>query len=227
MIKVLYEDNHLLCVEKPVNVPVQADASGDMDLLTMCKDYIKAKYHKPGNVYLGLVHRLDRPTGGTMVFARTSKAASRLSDSIRKKEFQKTYLAILDGTPKEKQGTLTDYLEKDSRTNMVRVSDPAHGKKCILHYEVLAEKEGRTLVRVHLETGRSHQIRVQFSSRNLPLVNDQRYNSRAKRGQIALWAYDLVFPHPITRESVRVTSFPPESAPWNLFEVKHVCETKP
>ena len=105
--------------------------------------------------------------------------------------------------------------------------DTATISKHTKSYLALAEKEGRTLVRVHLETGRSHQIRVQFSSRNLPLVNDQRYNSRAKRGQIALWAYDLVFPHPITREPVRVTSFPPESAPWNLFEVKHVCETKP
>lgn len=169
MIHVLYEDNHVLVVEKPVNIPVQEDSSHDLDLLTMCKQYIKETYNKPGNVYLGLVHRLDRPVGGVMIFAKTSKAASRLSDQVRTHTFKKEYLALLDGTPKKKQGTLVDYLKKDTKNNRVTVTNEKEGKKSILHYDVLETKQNRTLVHITLETGRSHQIRVQFSSRNLPL----------------------------------------------------------
>ena len=133
MIEVLYEDNHVLCVRKPVNVPVNADDSHDEDLLSMCRQYLKEKYNKPGNVYLGLVHRLDRPVGGVMVFAKTSKAASRLSESVRTHALKKEYLAILDGIPKQTEGTLVDYLYKDHRTNMVRTTDSSSGKKSILH----------------------------------------------------------------------------------------------
>ncbi len=218
MIKVLYEDNHLLCVEKPVNVPVQEDSSSSMDLLNMCRDYIREKYNKPGNVYMGLVHRLDRPVGGAMVFARTSKAASRLSESIRTHSFNKVYMAVTDGIPEKDEAVLTDWLEKNSKTNMVHVTDSAHGKKAVLSYRIIARNDRHALVEIHLETGRPHQIRVQFASRGTPLVNDQRYNKKAVRGQIALWAYQLEFPHPVTKQTVHVESPYPQTWPWNEFE---------
>ena len=218
MIKILYEDNHLLGVEKPVNMPVNSDDSRDPDLLTACKAYLKEKYSKPGNVYLGLVHRLDRPVGGAMIFARTSKAASRLSDSVRTHAMKKTYLAVLDGIPAEPQGELTDYLVKDRKTNTVSVTDEAHGKRSQLSYETLAVRDGRSLVRIRLKTGRSHQIRVQFASRGTPLCYDQRYNPDPGKGQIALWAYRLEFPHPVTKEPVCLLSLPPEDGAWEDFK---------
>lgn len=218
MIHVLYEDNHVLCVEKPVNIPVQQDDSHDEDLLSICKQYLKDKYQKPGNVYLGLVHRLDRPVGGVMVFAKTSKAASRLSDAVRTHKIQKEYLAVLDGTIHDSNGTLIDYLTKDHKNNNVTVTDAKHGKKSILHYEVLETRNNKTLVHILLETGRSHQIRVQFASRGVPLVYDQRYNRQTKKGQIALFAYRLTFPHPTTKEMITVTCLPEKKDPWDLFE---------
>ena len=224
MINVLYEDNHLLCVEKPANVPVCEDESKDDDLLSMAKRYIKDKYDKPGNVWLGLVHRLDRPVGGVIVFARTSKAASRLSESVRTHQLGKEYYAILDGVPKQPQGTLTDYLRKDARTITTRVTDAEHGKKSTLRYETVAVRDGKTLVRVQLETGRSHQIRVQFASLNLPLVNDQRYHPHPSRGPIALYACRLRIPHPISREEIVVSHNPPSVSPWLLFEDCYDCE---
>ena len=220
MINILYEDNHVLCVVKPANLPVQADNTKDEDLLTLVKQYLKEKYNKPGNVYLGLVHRLDRPVGGAMILAKTSKAASRLSESIRVRDIDKVYYAILDGVPKKQSDTLVDYLTKDTKTNMVSVTNAKVGKKSILHYQVLATKNGHTLVEIHLETGRPHQIRVQFASRNLPLVGDQRYNKSAKKVQIALWAVSLTFPHPTTKDKITIHSDPPEIWPWTEFEVK-------
>ena len=210
MINILYEDNHVLCVVKPANLPVQADNTKDEDLLTLVKQYLKEKYNKPGNVYLGLVHRLDRPVGGAMILAKTSKAANRLSESIRVRAIDKVYYAILDGVPKKQSDTLVDYLTKDTKTNMVSVTNAKVGKKSILHYQVLATKNGHTLVEIHLETGRPHQIRVQFASRNLPLVGDQRYNKNAKKVQIALWAVSLTFPHPTTKDKITIHSDPPE-----------------
>lgn len=219
MIHVLYEDNHVLCVEKPVNVPVNKDDTHDLDLLSMCKDYLKEKYNKPGNVYLGLVHRLDRPVGGVMVFAKTSKAASRLSEAVRTHAVSKEYLAVLDGKLTQKNGTLTDYLIKDHRTNMVRTTDEKHGKKSQLDYEVLDENDRHTLVHIHLKTGRSHQIRVQFASRNVPLVYDQRYNPHPGKGQIALFACRLSFPHPTTKKIITVSCLPDSEKPWNEFKI--------
>ena len=199
--KVLYEDNHLLVVDKPVNIPMQEDDSKDKDLLTLGKEYIKEKYAKPGNVYLGLVHRLDRPVGGVCVFARTSKAAARLSEQIRTKQFKKEYLAVVEDNGLDDKGHLEDYLLKDEKTNTVKVD--SRGKLAILDYEVLERKDNLALIRIKLETGRSHQIRVQFSSRNHPLWGDQRYNSNAKKGQqIALYAQKVELIHPTTKEKM-------------------------
>lgn len=213
---IIYEDNHLLVVEKPVNIPVQADDSNDPDLLTMLKNYLKEKYDKPGNVYLGLVHRLDRPVGGVMVFAKTSKAASRLSKVVAERKLQKTYLAIVEGNNIKKKDTLEDYLIKNSKTNTVTVTSQDKGKHASLDYELLNTRDNLNLVKVNLHTGRSHQIRVQFSSRNMPLWGDQRYNKNAKiHQQIALWSHILSFPHPITKEVLTFTSEPPNNYPWN------------
>ena len=206
-LKVIYEDNHLLVIEKPVNIPMQEDASKDEDLLTMAKAYIKEKYSKPGDVYLGLVHRLDRPVGGVCVFARTSKAAGRLSRQIQDHTFRKQYLAVVEDNGLKDSGHFEDFLLKDEKTNTVRV-DPK-GKKAILDYEVLKRKDGLALVAVDLLTGRSHQIRVQFSSRNHPLWGDQRYNPNAKKGQqIALWSHRIIFEHPVSKQLFSFESRP-------------------
>ena len=200
--KIIYEDNHLLVVEKPINVPMQEDKSKDLDLLNMAKQYIKEKYHKPGDVYLGLIHRLDRPVGGLCVFARTSKAAARLSKQISDHIFKKEYLAVVYDNNLLDKGHFEDYLLKDNKTNMVKV-DPK-GKLAILDYEILKRKNNLALVKIYLKTGRSHQIRVQFSSRNHPLWGDQRYNKDSKVGeQLALYSYAISFLHPITKEELR------------------------
>ena len=212
--KVIYEDNHIIVVEKPVNIPSQGDKTGDIDMLTLIKDYIKEKYNKPGNVYLGLVHRLDRPVGGVMVFAKTSKAASRLSDQVRTHKLDKRYYAVIEG--KLEEGTLKDKLFKDPKTNNTIVSDL--GKESILSFKNITHKDGLSLVDIHLETGRSHQIRVQFSSRGHALYGDQRYNKNAKVGeQIALFAYYLSFEHPVAKEKMEFKLDKPNRYPWNIF----------
>ncbi len=214
MINVLYEDNHLLVVEKPINMPTQEDDSKDPDLLNELKKYIKEKYNKPGNVYLGLVHRLDRPVGGVMVFAKTSKAASRLSEQVRTHKLEKSYYAVIEG--KLEDGTLKDKLLKDPKTNNTIVSP--NGKESVLSFKNITTKDGLSLVDIKLETGRSHQIRVQFSSRNHPLYGDQRYNKHAKVGeQIALFAYKLSFEHPVTKEKLEFKLDKPNKYPWNIF----------
>ena len=216
MINIIYEDNHLLVVEKPVNIPVQSDDSKDDDLLTILKAYIKEKYNKPNNVYLGLVHRLDRPVGGIMVFAKTSKAAARLSKQIQQHEFKKTYLAICCSNKLKKQDTLTNYLLKDHKTNMVK--EDKKGKIAILDYELLAVKNDLSLVKINLKTGRSHQIRVQFSLIDAPLYAYQRYNKNAaKNKQIALFASSISFKHPITNEESTFTLEKPDRYPFNIF----------
>jgi len=219
---IIYEDNHIIVVEKPVNIPAQEDDSGDKDMLTIIKEYLKEQYNKPGNVYLGLVHRLDRPVGGTMAFAKTSKAASRLSEQIRNREFKKVYLAIIHGVPEARKGTLKHFLLKDSRTNIVKAVRPdiIGAKEAILDYEVLESKENLSLVKVNLHTGRSHQIRVQFSTMGCPLYGDQKYGENLNKPgqQLALWSNELAFIHPTTKEELSFQSLPPESFPWNIFK---------
>ena len=178
--KVIYEDNHIIVVEKMVNIPSQSDKTGDKDMLTIIKEYLKEKYQKPGNVYLGLVHRLDRPVGGVMVFAKTSKAASRLSEEVRNKTFKKEYLVICNGKMEKTKDTLVDYLWKDEKNNTSYVVKPTkkNAKEAILDYEVLGynEKENLSILKIDLHTGRHHQIRVQLSSRMNAIYGDNKYH---------------------------------------------------
>lgn len=216
MINILYEDNHIIVVEKKINIPVCEDESHDKDLLAMIKEYIKEKYQKPGNVYLGLVHRLDRPVGGVMVFAKTSKAASRLSEQVRTNKLTKEYLAVLDNDLINEKGSFKDKLLKDSKKNIVTVDDK--GKEALLNYELIAKKENKSLVKIHLITGRSHQIRVQFSYHGYPLYGDQKYNKNAKVGeQIALFAYSLSFEHPVLKKQMNFRLDLPNRYPFNLY----------
>jgi len=221
-IPVLYEDNHVLVVEKPVNVLSQADRTGDPDMLSLLKQDLKRRYHKPGNVYLGLVHRLDRPVGGVMVFAKTSKAAARLSKQIADGSFQKVYLAVLEGILPQPAGRLVHFLTKDSAANLISASStPVPGaKEAVLEYEVLGCSGRRTLVRVDLKTGRPHQIRVQFAAEGYPLVGDRRYGREAaKQLPIGLWAYQIGFSHPTKQEWLTFCLPPPQTEPpWNLFD---------
>ncbi|MGX7106889.1 RluA family pseudouridine synthase [Hutsoniella sourekii] len=219
--EIIYEDNHLLLVNKPRNMPVQEDNSRDLDLLTALKDMIKIRDQKPGNVYLALVHRLDRPVGGLMVFAKTSKAASRLSKVLRQKQMKRTYLAVINGQPNRDQGQLVDYLWKDRQKNIVHVVDPSHSgaKKAILNYRVIDKIADHSLVQVSLETGRSHQIRVQLQRMGHPIYGDQKYGlDYSKVGQqLALWSYQLAFPHPTRQEIVDCQSMPVQEEPWTWF----------
>ena len=215
-LNVLYEDNHLIVVEKPFNILSQADDTNDLDMLTIIKDYLKEKYQKPGNVYLGLVHRLDRPVGGVMVFAKTSKSASRLSDQIRLNKFNKVYNAVVEGQVKNEE-RLEDKLLKDTKRNIVKV-DPK-GKNSILNYKKLKQVNNLTLVEIKLETGRPHQIRVQMSHNKNPLFGDQKYNKNAKVGeQLALFAKKLEFYHPTTNELMSFELELPNRDPFIKFK---------
>ena len=215
-INIIYEDNHLLVVDKPINIPVQEDNSKDEDLLTMLKSYLKEKYNKPGNVYLGLVHRLDRPVGGLMVFAKTSKCASRLSEQIREDKFNKIYNAIVMGKIND-SGKLEDYLLKDTKNNIVKVDK--NGKKAILEYKKIKTIDNLNLIEIKLHTGRSHQIRVQLSNNGNPLYGDQKYNSKAKVGeQLALFSKKLEFYHPTTKELLSFELDLPDREPFNRFK---------
>ena len=218
MLKVIYEDNQLLVCEKPVNMPVQADSSGDADLLTLAKAYIKKKYNKPGDVYLGLVHRLDRPVGGVIVFARTSKAAARLTESFKTGKTKKRYAAIVCGNPEDSE-KLENFLLKNEKTNTSSVvpEGTSGAKSAALEYSKVTEKHGLTLLDVLLLTGRHHQIRVQLSSSGYPIYGDQRYNAEAEPGQqIALYAYSLTVEHPTLKTQMTFSSIP-KGKQWNNF----------
>ena len=218
-INIIYEDNHLLVVIKPANMPVCPDSSSDISLLEKLKEYIKIKYHKPGNVYLGLVHRLDRPVEGIMVFAKTSKAAERLSKEITSKEFKKTYYAVVDGIP-PKHGYFEDYLIKNEQTNTSYVTTKDKGKLAKLTYELIATKDNLSLVKINLLTGRHHQIRVEFSHHGYPLYGDHKYNKKfinSNKENIALIAKSLSFHHPTTKELLEFDYYLPKRYPYTLF----------
>jgi len=214
-LEVLYEDNHIIVVVKPYNVLSQGDSTGDTSIMDMVKEYIKIKYHKPGNVYLGLVHRLDRPVGGIMVFARSSKAAARLTKAFNEHKITKKYLAIVHGKMEKEKDTLVDKIEKTSDGNSI-ISES--GKEAILDYEVLDynKENDCSLVSIVLKTGRHHQIRVQFASRGHYLLGDQRYGLLDNK-QISLFSYYLSFTHPVTKEVLEFRRMPDKKDYWTIF----------
>lgn len=214
-LNVLYEDNHVIVVEKPIMIPVNLDESNDLSLLQMIKDYIKKSRNKPNEAYVALVHRLDRPVGGVMVFALSAKAASRLSESMRLHQLEKKYVAIVSRPLKP--GVYKDKLLKDEKTNTTRVH-PSGKESTLIIESVQSHNDGTTLCWIRLLSGRSHQIRVQTSSRNAPILYDQRYNPKTKPTHpIALYAYELSFPHPTTREVLTFTLPLPNRHPFTLF----------
>ena len=222
-LEILYEDNHIIVVLKPQNLASCPDESGDDNLLDRVREYIRTSCNKQGNVYVGLVHRLDRPTGGVMVFARTSKAAGRLGEQMKTGDFEKKYLTVLVGSPNPASGKLTGYLKKNTVNNMVYLCPQGTdgAKLAVLEYCTVEERAGLALVKVRLHTGRSHQIRVQMAGISHPVYGDMRYGGeKAVKGKLALWAYSLAFTHPVTKERMRFMSEPPAGeAPWSKFDV--------
>ena len=222
MLNILYEDNHIIVVVKEPGIPSQADKTRDDDMLTIIKAYLKEKYNKPGNVYLGLVHRLDRSVGGVMVFAKTSKAASRLSEQVRNKQVNKNYIAVVKGKMENSKGVMQDYLVKDERKNksFVTNKNTKNAKFSELEYEVLKYDEvtHMSLVKIDLKTGRHHQIRVQFSNRNHPLLGDSKYGKNPNNINIALFAKSISFIHPTTKEKLTFSLDIPNRYPFNIFK---------
>ena len=220
--EILYEDNHIIVVHKPQGIPSQEDSSGDKDMLTMVKEYIKEKYNKPGNVFVGLVHRLDRPTGGVMVFAKNSKSAARLSEQIANGEMDKTYFAVVNGNVASAAGRLINYLKKDEKLNKVAIVPQTEdgAKRAELTYNVLARQGEYSLVKVKLLTGRGHQIRVQFANIKHPLVGDNKYG-KAEKVMLNLYAVELAFNHPTTKQKMVFRVYPPEqTSAWNKFNIE-------
>ena len=219
---ILFEDNHVVVAVKPPNLLTQGDDTGDANLLDQIKEYVKEKYNKPGEAYIGLVHRMDRPVGGLLCFARTSKAAARLSEQVRVHELNRQYVCVVEGEAPD-QFTYVDYLAKDVEKNMVTVV-PAYrkletgAKEAILHGRTIARRDGLSLVAIQLETGRAHQIRVQMQHAGFPLWGDNRYGNGKRGQQIALWGFRLSFPHPVTKEQMLFIAPTPEEKPWLYFE---------
>ncbi len=228
--EILYEDNHIIVVLKPQMTACCPDESKDDNLLDQIKKYIKITCNKPGNVYVGLVHRLDRPTGGVMVYAKTSKAAARLTEGLQSGDFEKKYLTVLCGELPQERGTLTNYLRKNVVNNMVYICTPTEdgAKYAELDYKAIETKSKYTLAEVRLHTGRTHQIRVQMAGISHPVFGDMRYGGAlAKKGKLALWAYSLSFLHPITKERMRFLAYPPEEeTPWKAFDLEKAVEIR-
>jgi 23S rRNA pseudouridine1911/1915/1917 synthase len=217
---VLYEDNHCLAVNKPAGVPSQGDESGSESLVDLVADYLRVRYAKPGNVYVGLLHRLDRPTSGVILLARTSKAAGRLSAQFRAGTIRKVYWAIVEGGPAEDDGRWIDRLEKDRRINRSHIMDEGEGegKEARVAFRVLERSAGVTKLELRPETGRSHQLRAQLAGRGFPIVGDSKYGAKSRimasdgRGRIALHARELTFMHPTRGEAIAVVA--PVPADW-------------
>lgn len=223
-IQVLFEDNHLLAINKPAGWLVQGDATGDQTLADWAKAYIKARYHKPGDVFLGIIHRLDRPVSGVVVFARTSKALERMNQLFRDRLVEKTYWAITDNRPKDLSGTLVHYIWKDEGKNLAHVIDrPSRrhpdAKKSELHYEVIGNLNNHTLLKVNPVTGRGHQIRVQLASMGCPIVGDVKYGFKHANpdASIHLHCFSLAFEHPVKKEKIVISVEPPREQKWNWF----------
>ncbi|WP_419659480.1 RluA family pseudouridine synthase [Desulfosarcina variabilis] len=213
---VFFEDNHLLAVYKPAGLLVQGDRTGDICLLDLAKRWLKVLYQKPGKVFLGMVHRLDRPVAGVVLFARTSKAASRLSQQFRERTVKKTYLAVVEGTLPKTSGRLRHHIERSNRRNRVVPEPTKRSKNASLQYEVLGHDGGRSLVRISLETGRRHQIRIQLAHAGCPILGDRRYGATAALPdrEIALLANHLEVDHPTRGQRLVLTCPPPDGWPW-------------
>lgn len=212
-LEILYEDNHCLAVVKPARMLVAGDRTGDQNLLDLAKEYLKEKYQKPGNVFLGLVHRLDRPVSGIVLFARTGKGASRLSEQFRLRSITKRYLAIVEGVPSKEKGKCRSWLLKDEQTNLVRIvpEGTAGAKEGRLGWSVVERGASRAILEIELETGRSHQIRVQLAEMGHPICGDVKYGSTTRtRGAIGLHAADLLFEHPTSHAEIHLSSTAPE-----------------
>ena len=222
---ILYEDNHIIVIVKDFNIPVQKDSSNDISLIELIKDYLKFKYNKPGNVFLGIVHRLDRPVGGILVFAKTSKAAKRLSKAMIDNKIKKIYYAIVENICIGKNILLKDYLWKDKERNIVKIASPIDiknkkAKLCKLIYSTIETNKEKniSLLEINLLTGRSHQIRVQISNINHSIVGDVKYFSKTMTRNIALWSYNLEFEHPIKKEKMSFKKLPPDIEPFKFFK---------
>lgn len=215
---ILYEDNHLLAICKPSGVLSQEDRTGEPDALTLGKEYLKKRYEKPGNVFLGLLHRLDKPVSGVMVMAKTSKGAARISEQIRQRSVKKSYLAIVKGDP-EDFNYLTHHLHKDEETNRVDVVEEGDkgSKQAELMYQTVQRKDGLALLKIKLITGRAHQIRVQLATVNLPILGDKKYGSDSNHN-IALHAYEFELTHPTLKKDISIQSNPPFIEPWTAFK---------
>lgn len=219
--QVLYEDNHIIVVYKESGEIVQGDKTGDKPLSETIKAWIKEKYAKPGNVFLGVVHRLDRPVSGLVVFAKTSKALSRLNDMFRKGEVKKTYWAMVQTTPAEPEGTLTNWLVRNEKQNKSYAYDHEvpNAKKAILKYKTIGQTEHYTLLEVNLLTGRHHQIRCQLSAIGCPIKGDLKYGARRSNpdGSISLLSRTVEFIHPVSKENISVVSPLPAEKVWDNF----------
>jgi 23S rRNA pseudouridine1911/1915/1917 synthase len=222
--QVIYEDNHLIAVNKPGGMLVQGDITGDTPLLDLVKNYIKVRYQKPGDVFLGTIHRLDRPVSGVVIFARTSKALTRMNQIFQERDIQKLYLAITENRPDPLSGTITDYLKKDAEKNVVKrfpnpSKRPSDAKLSVLDYELMAEIGDNHLLKVNPHTGRPHQIRVQLAGIGCPIRGDLKYGAPKanKNGTIHLHCYKLSFIHPVKNEEVEIIADLPKDNIWNLF----------
>lgn len=227
--EIIYEDNHIISVVKPPNILSQEDISKDPDMVNMLKDDAKIRYNKPGNVFIGLVHRLDRPVGGTMVFAKTSKGASRLSQQMREGTFHKGYFAVVQGIlPQE--GFLSNILVKDSAKNLVHEAksenETANGKISVLKFQLLSSKENKSLVFVEPITGRTHQIRVQMALAGYPLIGDGRYGKMLSEINVSLWSSVVVIKHPTLDKILAFRSLPALTYPWSLWNLSHYDRAK-
>ena len=218
MIEVLYEDNHLIAVNKKSGDIVQGDKTGDTPLSEHVKNYIKKKYNKPGEVFLGTIHRLDRPTSGIVLYARTSKALSRMNEQFRNKEVQKTYLAVVDNIPPNNSGILENFLQKNQKQNKSYVTKGNNGKHAILHYKRLKKLDNFYLIEIKPQTGRHHQIRVQLANIGCVIKGDLKYGAKRsnKDASIHLLAQKLEFIHPVKKESITILAPAPKDSVWDL-----------
>lgn len=221
--EVLYEDNHIIVVNKSPKEIVQGDKTGDKPLSDMVKDYLKEKYNKPGNVFCGVVHRLDRPTSGVVVFAKTSKALTRLNEMFKKGEIDKTYWAIVKNVPPQDEGVLVHYLIKNEKNNKSTAYDTEkpHTQKAVLHYKLIGRSQKYYLLEVKIETGRHHQIRCQLAKIGLPIKGDLKYGAQRSNpdGSISLHARNISFVHPVSKQIIDITAPVPDDPLWKAFEI--------